>query len=544
LGAAPDNQFHQLNLSGGYTISRAAKLVASASYGRATQNQAFLPSDLASTYPLPRSSLDGLVVSKAASLRLTIKPVTGLNLTANLKYDDRDNRTPIATYQMLNDGDSGPLNVRSNTPFSRTLRQLNLDADYTLGHGRWLKAGLDRQLVDRSCTGAWTECAIAPRTAENTVRLEWHNSTTEALSARLGYAHSVRKASGYDQDASILASLPQSAALDVLRARIRATGYPFWGPQSGALNSASAAEAAANPLSVYGVSGTYDLLSMIGKSAATGGVAPWSPLGMGTFNQADRNRHKVRSSVNYNASETLSFQAGIDLNKDIYPNSMYGLKEARSDALNLETSYTPAENFGANAFYAYENSRSLQGGNAGFANSNTGSAVAGSVAGGCFASVLDKNRNAKADPCLQWTASLRNKAHTIGAGFTYKTLMKQLDLAGELLFSRASTRSAFTGGAYAVPIATGVSAATNAVFYPGVPTPDITTHLAELRLGARYALSKVSALRLIYLFQRLSSANYVYDSMQYGSMQGVLPTSEQTPNHNVHVIGVTYVYVF
>lgn len=545
LGAAPDNQFHQLNLSGGYAISRAARLVATASYGRATQNQAFLPSDLASTYPLPRSSLDGLVVNKAASLKLTVKAMSGLNLAANLKYDDRDNRTPIATYQMFNDGDNGPLNVRRNTPFSKKLKQLNLDADYALGHGHWLKAGLDRQLVDRTCTGAWTGCAIAPRTAENTLRLEWRNSTAQALSARLGYAHSKRKASGYDQDAAILASLPQSPALDALLARIRATGYPFWGPQAGALNAGSAADAATNPLSVYGVSGSYDLLSMIGKSATTGGVAPWSPLGMGTYNLADRDRHKLRSGVNYNASDTLSFQASVDFNKDTYANSMYGLREARSDALNLETSFTPTETFAANGFYSYENSRSLQAGNAGFANAITGSALAGSVAGGCFASVLEKNVNAKADPCLQWSANLRNKAHTIGAGFTYKDLMKhKLDLAGELLFSRASTASTFTGGAYVVPIAPGATAASNAVFYPGVPTPDLTTRLAELRLGARYALSKVSALRVNYLFQRLHSANYGYDSLQYGSMQGVLPTSEQTPNYNVHVIGATYVYVF
>jgi MtrB/PioB family decaheme-associated outer membrane protein len=545
LGAAPDNQFHQLNLSGGYAISRSARLAASASYGRATQNQAFLPSDLANTYPLPRASLDGLVVNKAASLKLTVKAAKNLNLAANLKYDDRDNRTPIDTYQMLNDGDSGPLNVRRNTPFSRTLKQLNLDADYGLGHGRWIKAGYDRQLIDRSCTGAWYDCSIAPKTAENTLRLEWRNSGTEAFSARVGYAHSARKASGYDQDASILASLPQSAALDTLLARVRATGYPFWGPQLGAINAGTAAAAAGSPSSVFGVAGSYDLLSMIGKSATTGGVAPWSPLGMGTYNMADRNRDRLRASVNYNASETLSFQGSIDFNKDSYSNSLYGLKQARSDAFNLEASFRPTETLAGNAFYSYENSRTLQAGNAGSANSITGSAIAGSVAGGCFSSVLDRNLNAKADPCLQWSGDLRNKAHTIGAGFTYGDLMKhKLDLAGGLLFSRANTRSSFTGGAYAVPIAAGVTATTNAVFYPGVPTPDIATNLAELKLGARYALSKVSALRVNYLFRRLSSTNYLYDSMQFGAMQGVLPTGEQAPHYRVHVIGVSYAYVF
>lgn len=545
LGTAPDNQFHQLNVSGGYAISRSARLTATASYGRATQNQAFQPSDLASTYLLPRSSLDGLVVNQAASLKLTARPMKNLNLAGNLKYDDRDNRTPIATYQMLNDGDSGPLNVRRNTPFSRKLKQLNLDADYALAHGHWLKAGYDRQLIDRSCTGAWFDCAIAPKTAENTARLEWRNSSTDALSARLGYAHSERKASGFNQDASILASLPQSAALDDLLARVRASGYPFWGPQAGAVNAGTAAAAAASPLSVFGVGGTYDLLSMFGKSAATGGVAPWNPIGMGIYNLSDRKRQKLRSSVNYNASESLSIQGSIDVNKETYANSAYGLKEARSDALNLEASLHPTDSLGGNAFYSYENSRSLQAGNAGSANSNTGSAIAGSVADGCFSSVLEKNRSAKADPCLQWRGNQRNTAHTLGAGFTYRDLMKhKLELAGGLLFSRAKTRSSFTGGAYAVPIAVGVSALTNAVFYPGVPTPDIMTHLAELKLGARYALSKVSALRVNYLLQRLNSTNYVYDSMQYGAMQGVLPTSEQAPHYNVHVIGVTYIYDF
>ena len=43
IGEAPDNNFHQVNASGGYNVSEATRVMGTLSLGRTTQNEAFLP---------------------------------------------------------------------------------------------------------------------------------------------------------------------------------------------------------------------------------------------------------------------------------------------------------------------------------------------------------------------------------------------------------------------------------------------------------------------------------------------------------------------
>ena len=66
MGSAPDNQFHQIALTGGYHFSPTTKLVVDGSWARSTQNENFLTGAQNNQLPLglPTQSLDGLVVSK------------------------------------------------------------------------------------------------------------------------------------------------------------------------------------------------------------------------------------------------------------------------------------------------------------------------------------------------------------------------------------------------------------------------------------------------------------------------------------------------
>ena len=49
-------------------------------------------------------------------------------------------------------------------------------------------------------------------------------------------------------------------------------------------------------------------------------------------------------------------------------------------------------------------------------------------------------------------------------------------------------------------------------------------------------------MRLLYWYQHLTSSDYIYDGMQFGTLTNVIPTSEQPFHYNVHVVGVSYVY--
>jgi len=126
MGSAPDNQAHQISLNGGYRLSPTTRFTASAAYGRLTQNDNFLPYSTALASPaLPRDSLDGLVVTQRAQMKLTSRPLKLLRLNASYNYDSRDNRTPVNEYILpgvsaAKTGEVGSANYTvSNTPYSR-----------------------------------------------------------------------------------------------------------------------------------------------------------------------------------------------------------------------------------------------------------------------------------------------------------------------------------------------------------------------------------------------------------------------------------------
>lgn len=228
IAGAPSNQFHQINLTGGYTISPATKFVWNASTARNTQDEAFVTAGQNAQFPLglPGTSLQGVVVTTGFNAKLTSKATQSLGLTANFKYENRDNQTPINTYyfQDANETKSGVnawlagqgsnLNMYANRAYSKKLSQLNLDADYKVNRDNALKFGYDAQQIDRSCNGSWINCADAPTTKENTLRAQWRSKLTDDLDARLGYARSARTVN-YDENA-FLALTPYANVIPTL----------------------------------------------------------------------------------------------------------------------------------------------------------------------------------------------------------------------------------------------------------------------------------------------------------------------------------------
>jgi MtrB/PioB family decaheme-associated outer membrane protein len=564
MSSAPSNDFHQFTLTGGYHFSPTTKLVLYGSYARNTQNDSFLGDPGNSPLGLPVSSLNGLVVTKAFNAKLTAKPATGLNLTAGYKYDDRDNRTPVNTFEFYDAGEpktgvspfnaalglpagtlGSNINIYANRPYSKKLNQANLDADYVVAKGQAVKVGYEWQKIDRSCPGSWINCADAPETRENTGRAEWRVNVIPDLSGRLSYAYSQRRVD-YDENAWLalvpMANvIPAGGATVSVASFLNQTGLTGFGPvapfvplQPGNLGIFFPNNSAL-PQVFYGSRNDIHEIP-----------------GMRRFNMADRNRNKVRAALNWDASDKLSLQGSFDYNKDDYTNSVFGLKNADSWALNLDGTYAINDAFSANAFYTYEDIRSRSAGasyaSGAITNTPNVGGVAGNtvVSGGCFTTVADKNANAKIDPCLNWTADMRDKVDTVGAGVRYKGAMAgRLDVGGDIVFTKAKTNNAMTGGTYAnnpFAVAGQPAVVPAVIFIPAADLPTVTTKTIELRLSGQYALDNMSAVRLLYWFQRLRSNDYAYDGMQYGTISSVIPTNEQAPNYNVHVIGVTYVY--
>jgi MtrB/PioB family decaheme-associated outer membrane protein len=575
LATAPTNQFHQFSLTGGYNITSSTKLVANGSYARNTQNQAFLdPSTAANgqlAFGLPTTSLNGLVVSKGLNLKLTSKATKDLNFTAGYKFDDRDNRTPVNTYlfQDANEAKSGVspfaglnglpaglgsnTNIYNNRAYSKKVNQLNLQADYAVAKGQWLQGGYDWQKIDRTCNGAWIDCADAATTKENTLRAEWRANVIEDLSGRIGYAYSKRTVSNYNENA-FLALVPAANMVPAGGATVSAYTYML---QNGLTGFGPLAGLPA--VALTGNAAIFSPLNNILPQALYGSRNNINELpGMRRYMMADRNRDKLRSSVNWQANEQFSLQAGLDYNKDDYANSTYGLQDAKSWALNLDGTYAASDNFVANVFYTYEDQRSTSAGDAYGSNSAAvfQGQAADTVSQSCNANittVAQKNANAKMDPCLNWSKVTRDKVNTIGLAFRQKNLMAgKLDLNGSLTYSQARTDIDVNGGSYvnnplalAAPAAPALAAGVPAVFYiSAAPLPTVHNDTVTFRLSGNYALDKASSVRVLYSYQHLKSTDYMYDGYQYGTGTNYLPTNQTAPSYTVNLIAVSYLHSF
>jgi len=570
MSSAPSNQFHQLSLTGGYRIMRSTQLVVSGTYGRSTQNDSFL-SDSSMPLAIPRGSLDGRVITKSFNLKLTTKPAHRLNLSAGLKFDERDNQTPVNRYVFydVNEAPSATaspfnaalglapntlrniINIFDNRPHSRNDLKVDFDADFALTQANSIAAGYGFERIQRNCRGTWIECENATQSKENSLRLDWRSRISDELNSRIGYANSQRS-SKYDTNAwlalapmaNVIPGPPVVGATTSVYGYLQQTGLTGWGPIAGFPTSPLTGNAAifspGNNIVPQSLYGSRDNLAEL--------------PGMRRFNVADRSRDTLRASLDWQASERLSFQAGADYNRDDYGSSVYGLQRASSWALNFDGNLIVSDNFTTSVFYSHENLSSRNAGD-GY-GTNTNAAFVGRpgntlVSGGCYTTVLLKNRNGKIDPCLNWAADHVEKADTIGVALRDAGLMSgKLDVAGNLVMSWARTHVGVVGGSYAnnpfalagAPVLPAGDPAV--LFTPAADMPEAAYRSVELHVDALYHLARSSSLHFGYGFKHLSSSDYVYDGLQFGTQTTVMPTAEQALSYSVHVFGVSYVYTF
>jgi hypothetical protein len=253
--------------------------------------------------------------------------------------------------------------------------------------------------------------------------------------------------------------------------------------------------------------------------------------------------------LNWQATDRFSVQGGFDFNKDDFINSVYGLQDAKSWALNLDASYAASQNLIFGVFYSHEDLSSRSAGN-GYTANSTATNVNGFTAidgPGCFATIAARNASNKVDPCNNWTSDQKDKVDTVGLNFTAKNVMPRFDVLGNFIYTRAHSDNNPFGGTYTNnPFAVaGAPAGTPAAFFiPATPLPTVKTETIELRLTGRYTIDKNSSVRLLYTYAHMTSSDYAYTAMQDGGIVGQFPTFEKAPSYTVHIVGATYIYTF
>ena len=193
IALAPDNQFHQILASAGYQFTDSTRATADLAFGRMTQNETFLGATVNSGIVVPaqpRSSLEGLVNTVNANLKITSALTQALRLNGSYTYNDHDNRTPQASYYWVST-DIPPVQQRTNLPYSFTQGTLKVSGDYRFTKQTKASLGVDSDTRERT----YQEVS---KSTENTVWAKANTRVVDNVYLTLKGAHAERDINGYE----------------------------------------------------------------------------------------------------------------------------------------------------------------------------------------------------------------------------------------------------------------------------------------------------------------------------------------------------------
>ena len=293
---APNNSFHQLNLSGGYAFSGRTSLAGGLSYGRSTQNAAYID-DLLQTAPLPRASLDGRVNNTHADLKLTHQATHALTLTAGLRYDERDNKTTSETYGPVTSVAGDSFGTVVSAPLSHRKSKLELAGNLRIDKRQNLRLAYEYETIKRWCNNALANnaqstdpegfpadyyvqaaCAQVGENRESRFIAAYRLKLAATLRFSAGYTHSKRNA---DVNAS------------------------YYNPM----------QASGEGFQNYGFVGYFD---------------------------AARTQQIAKAGLDWQPTEAIDIGLSARLIDDKY-DSQLGVQSARTASYNLDAGYTPSE---------------------------------------------------------------------------------------------------------------------------------------------------------------------------------------------------------
>jgi MtrB/PioB family decaheme-associated outer membrane protein len=302
-GTPPSNSFHQLNLTGGYSLSPSTSLAGGLSYGRNTQNSGYID-DFLQTAALPRSSLDGLVVNTHADLRLTNQATRNLVLTAGFKYNERDNQSPSNTYGPVTSIAGDGFGTVVNAPVSNRKTQIELAGNYRFDKRQSARLAYEYEAIKRWCNNALANNA--------------QSTDPEGFPADY-YTQAACVQVGENKENKLVASYKFRAS-DTLRLN---AGYTH------ARRSADVNRSYYNPM----------------QSSGEG----FQNYGFVGYFDASRTEQIIKAGLNWQPIGALDLGLAVRYLDDKYDSTL-GVQSGRSEAFDLDAAYSPAENVSLSAY--------------------------------------------------------------------------------------------------------------------------------------------------------------------------------------------------
>src|SRR5882672_291253 len=191
IALPPDNQAHQLYVSGGYNFSQSTRGNFKLAYTKATQNESFIP-----TTPPPAAgvgdNLMGRVDTTLAQAGVVSTPMPKLTLRGDLRYENRDDKTPVRVFFT----GTSPTSTSNGENEPRSIRTSNAkaEASYALPDGYRVTGGIGWEQKWRNVSAVRIVSA-RDTTDEMSYRLELRRMMSETLTGALAYVHSDRTGS-------------------------------------------------------------------------------------------------------------------------------------------------------------------------------------------------------------------------------------------------------------------------------------------------------------------------------------------------------------
>ncbi len=306
MALPPNNEAHQFYVDGNYRFTSKTRANFKLAYTRATQNESFAAMGLADGSQ-PRADFGGQLDSTLAQVGLITHPMARLTVNANLRYEKKDDKTPIAVYNVENGtfwSNGHQTNEKTNGKVEATyLFPANFRGTFGIDYEKAKRElPLAESVVGPSGVALAGFNALRGETQEVGYRAELRRSISETLIGAIAFSHSKR-------DGSDWYNLCTNGACT-------AAGLVYGGLYSGDTLSAATVNTGAYP-----------------------------------FTLSDRTRDKVRLTADWSVSDRLSLMFVAESGDDKYePPSSAGLQKSKLSLFSVDASYAVSDMWKLSAY--------------------------------------------------------------------------------------------------------------------------------------------------------------------------------------------------
>jgi MtrB/PioB family decaheme-associated outer membrane protein len=188
----PDNQSHQLSLSGGYGFTPTTRAMFKAAYGSIRQDEAF-SAGIGGALPGIPSNLDGRIDTTLLQAGISSRPSPRLGLRVDLRYEERDDKTPIFVYTT-----PGATTTHNGENEPRSFKNMigKAEASYLLPADFRITGGVGREDRKRN-TSPVRSVSHRDETEETSYKVDLRRSLSETINGAITYVHSEREGSDW-----------------------------------------------------------------------------------------------------------------------------------------------------------------------------------------------------------------------------------------------------------------------------------------------------------------------------------------------------------